>query len=147
MNRTALLFVLLIGMALTQPAFASPRCTDLTTVASGFTPVTSTALEATHVISTSKAGLCGVYAANSTATPGWLVVYNATTAPGDGALTGALVLDAIPLPANGVASINYYGGPPKAYSIGITVILTSAVTPFTKTTGVITGFINGSLPQ
>ena len=70
------------------------------------------------------------------------MVVNATSAPADGAITP---LDFVPLPANGSASINYNPGPAAAYSTGITAILTSATTPFTKTTGVITGAIKGAV--
>ena len=104
--------------------------------------VVSAAAENNHVLKSSAGNLFGVYADNLTATAGFLVVLNATSAPADGAITP---LDCVPLPANGNASINYNSGPPASYSTGITVVLTSANTCFTKTTGVITGYIHGAV--
>jgi hypothetical protein len=108
--------------------------------AGAVTPVVSSATEATHVLKASAGNLFSVYATNSTSTGGFLVVINATSAPADGAITP---LDCAFLPANGTAAISYNPGPPVAYSTGITAVLTSAATCFTKTTGTITGFIHG----
>ena len=72
----------------------------------------------------------------------FLVILNATSAPGDGAITP---LECVPLPANGGVGINYSPGPPAVYSTVITAVITSAVTCFTKTTGVITGFLRGAV--
>lgn len=108
----------------------------------GITPVVSASAEASHVLKASAGSLWGVYATNLTATAGFLVVINATSAPGDGAITP---LACVPLTANGVASINYMPGPPAAYSTGITAVVTSASTCFTKTTGVITAFLGGQV--
>ncbi len=109
-------------------------------VAAGITAVVSGSAEATHVLKSGAGNLYAVYATNLTGTSGFLAVVNATSAPGDGAITP---LDCVPLPANGYASINYRPGPAKVYSTGITAVVTSAATCFTKTTGVITAFISG----
>jgi hypothetical protein len=69
-------------------------------------------------------------------------VLNAISAPVDGAITP---LDCVPLPPGGVAGINYSPGPPGRYGTGITAVVTSASTCFTKTTGIITAFINGAV--
>jgi hypothetical protein len=108
----------------------------------GQTPVVSAAGESSHVLKASAGNLYGVYATNLTATAGFLVLINATTAPADGAITP---LACVPLTANGVASINFLPGPPAVYSTGITAVVTSAATCFTKTTGVITAFIAGQV--
>jgi hypothetical protein len=108
----------------------------------GQTPVNSAAAENNHVLKASAGNLYGVYATNLTATAGFLVVLNATSAPADGAITP---LACVPLTANGVASVNYLPGPPAVYSTGITAIVTSAATCFTKTTGTITAFIAGQV--
>lgn len=108
----------------------------------GITPTVSTAGEASHVLKASAGNAYSVYATNLTATAGFLVVLNATSAPVDGAITP---LACAPLSANGVASLNYAPGPPGVYSTGITAVVTSASTCFTKTTGVITAFISGSV--
>lgn len=110
--------------------------------AAGQTPVVSAAGEASHVLKATPGNLYGVYATNLTGTAGFLVVLNATSAPADGAITP---LACVPLTANGVASINYIPGPPSVYSTGITAVITSAATCFTKTTGVITAYIAGQV--
>ena len=106
----------------------------------GITPVVSAAAESSHVLKASAGNLYSVYATNLTATPGFLIVLNATSAPADGAVTP---LDCVPLPANGNASINFGSGPPNVYGTGITAVVTSANTCFTKTTGTLTAFISG----
>ncbi|HUA56958.1 MAG TPA: hypothetical protein VMB81_32540 [Candidatus Sulfotelmatobacter sp.] len=108
----------------------------------GITPVVSTAAEATHVLKASAGNLYGVYATNLTATAGFLVVLNATSAPADGAITP---LACVPLPANSFGSINYAPGPPAVYATGIVAVVTSAASCFTKTTGTITAFIGGAV--
>lgn len=108
----------------------------------GITPVVSTAGESSHVLKASAGNAYSIYATNLTATAGFLVLLNATSAPADGAITP---LACAPLSANGVASLNYAPGPPGVFSTGITAVVTSANTCFTKTTGVITAFISGSV--
>lgn len=107
--------------------------------ASGIASVISASAENSHVLKNAAGNLYSVYATNLTASAGFLVVLNATSAPGDGAITP---LDCVPLPASGNAAINYRVLP-KVYSTGITAVVTSATTCFTKTTGVITAFISG----
>jgi hypothetical protein len=108
----------------------------------GITPVVSAAAEAAHVLKASAGNAYSAYATNLTSTNGFLVLLNLTAAPADGAITP---LACAPLSANGNASINYAPGPPGAYSTGITAVVTSASTCFTKTTGTITAFISGSV--
>ncbi len=108
----------------------------------GITPVVSAAAEATHVLKAGAGNAYAVYATNLTSTQGFLLLINATSAPADGAVTP---LACAPLAPNGVASLNYAPGPPGVFSTGITAVVTSAVTCFTKTTGVITAFISGSV--
>ncbi len=112
------------------------------TTSSVVTSVVSGSGESSHVLKSSAGTLFSAYATNLTATAGFLVIINATAAPGDGAITP---LDCAPLPANGVANINYRAGPFKTYTTGITAVVTSAVTCFTKTTGVITAFMSGDV--
>lgn len=112
------------------------------TVAPGITSIVSAIAEATHVLKASPGNLYSVYATNLTATAGFLVVTNTTSAPVDGAIAP---LDWCILPANGSCSVSYGPGPPDTYGVGITATLTSAVTPLTKTTGVITGVIHAQV--
>ncbi len=112
------------------------------TAMTGLTPVVSGSAESSHVLKNAAGSLWSVYASNLTGTAGFLQVFNATSAPTDGAVTP---LECVPLPANGVASLNFNSGPPGTYSTGITAVVSSASTCFTKTTGVITAFIRGSV--
>lgn len=132
-----------ISTVTAQQTASGPIPTSSATI--GIAGVTSTAAEAGHVIKAAPGNLYSVYATNITSTAGFLIVVNATTVPGAGALTGSTVLDCVALPASGTASINY-GMPPKVYSVGIVALVSSASTCFTYTTGTITAFISGSAP-
>ncbi len=103
--------------------------------------VVSPSAENSRVLKNAAGNLYSVFATNLTGTAGFLVVTNTTSAPADGAITP---LACVPLPANGAASINFAPGPAQRYSTGITAVVTSATTCFTKTTGVITAFISGA---
>lgn len=105
------------------------------------TEVVTAAAASSLVLKNGAGNLYRASAVNITGTPGFLVILNLTAAPADGAITPIAVAA---LPANGTASIDY-DGLPSRYSTGITAVVTSASTPFTKTTGVITAFINGGV--
>ena len=113
----------------------------------GVTPiVTSAGPVATLVAKAARGSQLSVYATNTTSTAGFLVGYNAVAAPADGALDPALVLECVPLQATpGYASVNDQPGPTTNYTIGITYILTSAATCYTKTTGTLVGFIKAKV--
>lgn len=104
------------------------------------TPVVSTSLEASHVLKNAPGLLYSVYASNLTGgTSGNLQVFNATSAPVDGAVTPVICV-----PFSGGAAQAVYGGVPAAtFSTGITAVISSAASCFTKTTGTLTGFISG----
>lgn len=131
---------------------AIDQTTDITTngveiaptagAGAGITPIVSASAENNHVLKASAGNLYSVYAQNLTSTTGFLVVLNSTTSPADGAITP---LECVQLPPNGNASISYNPGPAGVFTTGITAVLTSATTCFTKTTGVITGFIHGAV--
>jgi hypothetical protein len=107
-------------------------------------PHASTSALGTSLVAKASAG--DLFGFNCTAitggAAGYCVAYNAASAPGTGSLTGASVLDfcyfdttargcslsRIPLAA--------------AYSTGITILLTSAASPYTYTTGTDTGAIS-----
>lgn len=106
-------------------------------------PIVSTALENSHVLKGSANGiLYSVYASNLTGgAVGYLQIYNLTSAPADGA--GKTPVVCVPFTSSGVASANYQGLPPAAFDTGITAVISSSTSCFTKTTGVLTGFISG----
>jgi len=92
------------------------------------TPGSSAALEASHVLKASAGNLYSVYVVTG-ATAGFLMTFNATSAPADGAVTP---VECIPVPANSVVSISFSGAPPDFYSTGIVAVF-STTGPFTKT--------------
>lgn len=72
---------------------------------------------------------------------GYCVAYNATAAPGTGALTGSLVLDVCQFDTT-ARGCSLARSAPIAYSAGIVILVTSAATPFTYTTGTDTAFVS-----
>ena len=92
------------------------------------TPGSSSALEASHVLKASAGNLYSLYVATTTAS-GWLLTFNATSAPADGAVTP---VEAIQIPAASAAAISFDGSPPDYYSTGIVAVF-STTGPFTKT--------------
>ena len=111
------------------------------TAAAGITPVVSASLEASHVLKNAPGNLYSVFASNLTGgTVGNLQIFNATSAPSDGAVTP---LVCVPFDAGGKAMAFYSPGPPAVFSTGIVAVISSAASCFTKTTGVLTGFISG----
>lgn len=108
----------------------------------GITPVVSAGNESGHILKNSPGNVYSVYATNSTATQGFLVLLNAIAVPADGVMAP---LACVPLAPNGVASLNYAPGPPGVFSTGIVAVVTSATSCFTKTTGTLTAYISGSV--
>jgi len=102
--------------------------------------VTSLVLKASPT--SSPGGVSYFHAENATTTNGYCILYNGTTAPSTGALTAANVLAFQLLPASGWCDVDR-SALPIAASTGAVVLLSSATTPFTYTTGVITGSIYG----
>lgn len=102
--------------------------------------VTSLVLNASPTIA--SGGVKYFHAENATATTGYCILYNATAAPGTGALTAANVLAFQLLPASGYCDWMATNAPIAA-SAGAVVLISSAATPFTYTTGVITAAIYG----
>jgi hypothetical protein len=97
-------------------------------------------LKASATIATG--GVKYFHAENITSTAGYCVLYNGTSAPSTGALTAANVLGFQFLPASGFCDWTATNVPIAA-STGAVVLVTSAATPFTYTTGTITAAIYG----
>lgn len=107
----------------------------------GITPVVSSSAEASHVLKASGGVLYSVYASafiGSTIT-GNLLILNTASVPADGAVVPIVC---IPVPGSAAVGANYTITP-ATFSTGITAVISSATSCFTKTTGVITGFISG----
>lgn len=109
--------------------------------AQALTPQVTAAAANNKVLKATPGMLFSVQAVNGTATAGFLLLFNATSAPVDGAVTP---LACAPLPASGSVSV-VYTPRPAAYNTGITAVVSSGANCFTKTTGVITGFIGGTV--
>jgi hypothetical protein len=107
----------------------------------GLTPKTADAANSLQV----KAAPGSVYyvaATNETATSGLLIGYNSTTVPSAGSLTAALIVACVSLPASGTVVIDHQPGPPTNFTVGITFLISSALTCGTYTTGTVTGFMS-----
>jgi len=103
----------------------------------------STSLGTSLVAKASAGTLFGFYCGAITGgAAGYCIAYNGTAAPSTGALTGANVLDAcyFDTTARGCSLSRIPMG--VAYSTGVVIILSSAATPFTYTTGTDTAFIS-----
>jgi|HubBroStandDraft_6_1064221.scaffolds.fasta_scaffold466477_2 hypothetical protein len=105
--------------------------------------VHTTAL-ADHLVVKDNPGTVGGFNCTAVAggAAGYCVAYDATTTPATGALTGSLVLDVcyFDTTARGCALAHIPNG--ILTSKGIVILMTSASTPFTYTTGTDTGFIS-----
>lgn len=109
-------------------------------IVSASSSVTSLVLKSSAT--TASGGVQYFHAENATATGGYCILYNGTAAPSTGALTAANVLAFQILPASGYcdwAAANV----PIAASTGAVVLVSSAATPFTYTTGTVTASIYG----
>jgi hypothetical protein len=111
----------------------------------GIAPNVAGSAVSSAVLKASPGNLYGVYATSTAAA--WLMVFNSTTAPGNGATTSGIasgnMQDCIPIPASGVGSINYAPGPPEVFSVGITAVISS--TACATLTLATTGFVHGSV--
>jgi hypothetical protein len=108
-----------------------------TASAAAITPVVSPSAESNRVIC---AGACNLWSVSITtgAAAGFFMVFNATSAPADGAVTP---IECVQVPANGSASINFGPGPPDRYSTGATAVF-STTGCFNKTASA-TAFFKG----
>jgi hypothetical protein len=90
------------------------------------TPGSSAVLEASHVLKASAGKLFSLYCF-ATSVAGYLLTFNATSAPADGTVAP---VECIPVPAGAVGAINF-GAFPDAYSTGIVAVFSTSG-PFTK---------------
>lgn len=102
----------------------------------GITPIVSGAVESNHVLKASAGNFYGACITTG-ATAGFMMVFNATSAPADGAVTPTEWLQ---IAANATACLSYGSGPPNAYATGITLVF-SSTGPFTKTASATAAFV------
>lgn len=107
------------------PSYTVPSSSS----AVGIAPGASTALEASHVIKASAGNLYSLQV-ETTTVGGCLMVFNATSAPADGAVTPALA--PLPVGANSFASVSFSPGPAAYLGTGIVAVFSSTC-GFTKT--------------
>lgn len=97
----------------------------------GILPTVSTAAESCRVL---KSGTGNLYTLTTVigATSGYILAFDATSAPGDGAVTPKWWFPINSNGTNGAAAASWTPGPPLNFSVGITVCF-SSTGPFTKT--------------
>src|SRR5262249_10244350 len=134
----AFAFLLALNAAAWAQSGATVKIGPSSNPADVLTPVVSGSAGNNLVIKNAAGNLYAAYASTPRATAVSLVVPIAPSAPVDGSITPP---SRAPLPANGSASINWAPGPGARFSTGVTAVVTSATTCFTKTIGVITAFI------
>lgn len=124
-----LFLTLALGLGLfATPALAQTQC--LVPAAAAATPVVSAALEGSHVLKASSGCLLSGYATIDSTTAGWLMIFNSTTVPADGAVTpqDCIYISAAP----GSLGLNWAPLPPEWFSTGISIAFSSTGC-FTKT--------------
>lgn len=118
----ALVFAILSGLAPARAQVVPPNAAA--------TPVVSAAAEGSHVLKASPGNLYALYVVDTGAVAGFIMVFNATTAPANGAVTP---IHCVPVSASGYNFLNFAPQPPEFYSIGIVAVYSSTGC-FTKTT-------------
>lgn len=110
----------------------------------GISPAIAGAAASNVVLKNAPGTLFGAYAVCTAAC--YLMVFNATSAPADGATTAGTasgnLQDCVPIAANGTNGVNYAPGPGESFSVGITAVISSTACG-TKTSSAV-GFIHGS---
>jgi hypothetical protein len=91
------------------------------------TPGASSVLEAGHVLKAGPGNLYSLYLM-TTSVSGYLMTFNATSVPANGAVHP---VECIQIPANSAAAISFDGAPPDYYSTGIVAVF-SLTGPFGK---------------
>lgn len=125
------------GAALNVPA---PTASATNAIA----PVVAGSASSSAVLKASAGNLYSAYATCTAAC--WLMAFNATSAPADGATTAGIasgnLQDCIPIASGGVGSLGANGSPPEPFTVGITLVISSTACA-TKTASTV-GFIHGS---
>ncbi len=112
---------------------------------SGITPIVGGSAISSLVLKNTPGNLYSAYAVCTSAC--WLMVFNATSAPSNGATTAGNaasdLVECVPIGAGSIGGVNYGLGPPAVYSTGITAVISStACSTLTLST---VGFIHGTV--
>lgn len=118
-----------------SPSFVIVEPSSLAAV--GITSIVSGAAESGHVLKASAGNLYGTYVTTG-ATPGYLLVFDATAVPSNGAVTPKQCIVA---PANATTGLTFNSGPPSVFATGISEAF-STTGCFTLTLSA-TAFFNG----
>lgn len=144
MLRLLLAFLLVFGSAVADAQTPSPVI-NMGSASSGIgiSPQVSGSAASSLVL---KATAGNLYYISATVTAAsWLMIFNATSAPVDGATTSGTasgnLQDCLAIPTGTTGVINYSPGPPQSYSVGITAVISSTACA-TKTAATV-GFIHG----
>lgn len=132
---TKLLSLIFLYFALATVASAQTQC--VVPAGAPATPVASSTAESGHILKASRGCLLAVYATTG-ATAGYLMVFNSTTVPADGAVSP---INCVYIPATTSIALNWAPQPPEYYSTGISVAF-STTGCFTKTASA-TAFFHG----
>lgn len=132
------MFVAMLNQAQAQTA---PYNTQNAPSACSGAPVTNASGSASGLLAkTSQGSLCSLSVTNYTSTGGYVMVFNTTAIPADGAVTP---IDCRPLAAGGVTTINWFPVP-MYMSVGISVSVSSTGC-LTKAVSAISGFISANI--
>ncbi len=101
-------------------------------------PVVSAVTESSHVLKSTPGQLYSLYV--TTSTSGYLMLFNSSTVPADGAVSP---VECVNVPANAATSISFSGLPPENYTTGITAVFSSTGC-FVKTASA-TAFFHGAV--
>ena len=103
-------------------------------------PVVTSAAASSLVLKASAGNLYSV-TLTSGASAGLLMVFDATSAPADGAVTP---VECINVAANSTVVVNFSPGPPSSYATGITAVFSTGTNCFNKAASA-TAFISGKV--
>jgi hypothetical protein len=92
-----------------------------TASAAGIVPVVSASAEGSHVFCAAACNLWSIYV-TAGASAGFLMTFNATSAPADGAVTP---VECVQVAANSTVALSFGSGPPDRYSTGATAVFST----------------------
>jgi hypothetical protein len=101
--------------------------------------VVSTALESSHILKASPGSILSLVVAVTTAS-GWVLLLNATSLPGNGAVTAIWFMPVDSNGTNGYLSFSW-GSSPQSFSTGCVVAFSTGASPFTLTASAKAAFV------